>query len=192
MRSDQMQKPTQPFKRERNGTIEVTCRFFFSVALLITLLATTQACRTATAQNDVSKDHVVVTLNTLIAKFENERPENASAYADHLRSYLEANPTFYGSAAAMLDENRNVIASPYVYRASGGFQTLDLATPDYDIENQAWFSEPLSREKGIWTAPYFDEGGGEIWMITYSVPARDAQGIFAIVTTDLSLNTRSN
>ncbi|MCY4129354.1 MAG: cache domain-containing protein [Gammaproteobacteria bacterium] len=187
-----MQKPTRPSKPKRKGTIEVTCRFFFSVALLFALLATTQACQTSTAQDDVTKDQVEVALNTLIAKFRTERPVDAKAYAGHLKSYLEANPTFYGAAAAILDENRNVIACPYVYRASGGFQTLDLATPDYDIENQAWFSEPLSREKGNWTAPYFDEGGGEIWMITYSVPARDAQGIFAIVTTDLSLNTPSN
>ena len=39
----------------------------------------------------------------------------------------------------------------------------------------------------IWTPPYFDEGGGEIWMITRSVPARDAGGVFA-VTTDLPVD----
>ena len=36
--------------------------------------------------------------------------------------------------------------------------------------------------------PYFDAGGGEIWMIPRSVPARDAEGIFAIVTTDLPVD----
>ena len=40
----------------------------------------------------------------------------------------------------------------------------------------------------IWTPPYFDEGGGEIWMITRSVPASDAGGVFAIVTTDLPVD----
>ena len=30
-----------------------------------------------------------------------------------------------------------------------------------------------------------DAGGGEIWMITRSVPVRDAEGIFAIITADL-------
>ena len=33
-----------------------------------------------------------------------------------------------------------------------------------------------------------DAGGGEIWMITRSVPVRDAKGIFAIVTTDLPVD----
>lgn len=160
--------------------IEVTTRKFFYYTLFVALLVTTQACRMATPQ-----DQVVDALNVLSVKLGNERPADAEEYAHHLRSYLEANPTFYGAAAAMLDENENVMASPYVYRTSDGFQTLDLATPDYEIENHAWFSEPLSQGKAIWTAPYFDEGGGEIWMITYAVPARDAQGIFAIVTTDL-------
>ena len=47
---------------------------------------------------------------------------------------------------------------------------------------------PLAANASIWTAPYFDAGGGEIWMITRSVPARDDEGIFAIVTTDLPVD----
>ena len=57
--------------------------------------------------------------------------------------------------------------------------------PEYDIEAQEWITMPLAAIASIWTPPYFDAGGGEIWMITRSVPARDAGGIFAIVTTDL-------
>ena len=47
---------------------------------------------------------------------------------------------------------------------------------------------PLAANASIWTPPYFDAGGGEIWMTTHSVPARDAGGIFAIVTTDLPVD----
>lgn len=36
----------------------------------------------------------------------------------------------------------------------------------------------------VWTDPYFDSGDGEVWMITRSVPVRDAEGIFAVITTD--------
>ena len=35
---------------------------------------------------------------------------------------------------------------------------------------------PLAADAGVWTPPYFDAGGGEIWMITRSVPARDLEG----------------
>ena len=117
-----------------------------------------------------------------------ERPADAATYTQHLRAYLEAHPAFYGSAVALLDEAGTVTASPYVYRTAEGYDTLDLATPPYTIEAQDWFTMPLAVNGSIWTAPYFDAGGGEIWMITRSVPARDNEGVFAIVTTDLPVD----
>ncbi len=56
------------------------------------------------------------------------------------------------------------------------------------IEAQEWIAMPLAANASVWTPPYFDAGGGEIWMITRSVPARDGEGIFAIVTTDLPVD----
>ena len=46
-------------------------------------------------------------------------------------------------------------------------------------------SLPRATDTGIWTAPYFDAEGGEIWMVTLSVPVRDAEGVCALITTDL-------
>ena len=60
--------------------------------------------------------------------------------------------------------------------------------PVNNIEAQAWITAPLAANAGVWTAPCFDTGGGEIWMITRSVPARDAEGIFALITTDLPVD----
>ena len=72
-----------------------------------------------------------------------------------------------------------------------GFRSLDLAQPEYNIQEQEWITMPLAASATGWTAPYFDAGGGEIWMITRSVPARDSEGIFAIVTTDLPVDAPS-
>ena len=95
---------------------------------------------------------------------------------------------FYGAATALVDEAGDVTASPYVHRVADGYRTLDLARPDYGIDEQEWITMPLAANAGIWTPPYFDAGGGEIWMITRSVPARDSEGVFAIVTTDLPVD----
>ena len=116
------------------------------------------------------------------------RPADAAAYAQRLRAYLDAHPAFYGSAVALLDRAGTPTTSPYVYRTADGYDTLDLAMPPYNIEAQDWFTMPLAMNASIWTAPYFDAGGGEIWMITRSVPARDDEGVFAIVTTDLPVD----
>ena len=92
---------------------------------------------------------------------------------------------------ALLDDEGSIIASPYVHRADDGYVVLDLAVPSYDIESRAWVTAPLAANAGVWTEPYFDAGGGEIWMITRSVPVRDAGRIFAILTTDLPVEEPS-
>ena len=131
------------------------------------------------------KAEVVSALDTLAAELAASRPTDEAAYAERLHAYLGAHPAFYGSAVALLDQDGKVTASPYVYRTSDGYATLDLAVPSYNIESQAWVTALLAANEGVWTAPYFDAGGGEIWMVTRSVPVRDAEGVFALITTDL-------
>ncbi len=154
-------------------------------SLLLFVLVTTLACNTSAPTQETLQAEVVSALDTLAAELAAERPTEAAAYAERLRAYLDAHPAFYGGAAALLDHDGRVTASPYVYRTADGYVTLDLAVPSYNIDSQAWVTAPLAANAGVWTDPYFDAGGGEIWMITRSVPVRDTKGIFAIVTTDL-------
>ena len=154
-------------------------------SLLLLVLATTLACTTSQPTQEALEAEVVSALDALAAELAVARPTDAAAYAERLRAYLDAHPAFYGSAAALLDQDGRVTASPYVYRTADGYATLDLAVPSYNIESQAWVTAPLAANAGVWTAPYFDAGGGEIWMVTRSVPVRDAEGVFALITTDL-------
>ena len=156
-----------------------------SASLLFIVLVFTLACSASVPTQDDLQAEVVSALDSLAAELAAARPADVAAYTERLQAYLDAHPTFYGSAAALLDDDGIVIASPYVYRASDGYVTVDLAMPSYTIESQDWVTAPLATNDGIWTEPYFDAGGGEIWMITRSVPVRDGKGIFAIVTTDL-------
>ena len=154
-------------------------------SLLLLALATTLACATSPPTQEALKAEVVSALDTLAAELAVARPTDAAAYVERLRAYLDAHPAFYGSGAALLDQDGRVTASPYVYRTADGYATVDLAVASYNIESQEWFTAPLAANAGVWTAPYFDAGGGEIWMITRSVPVRDAEGVFALVGTDL-------
>ena len=147
-----------------------------TATVLLAALVASETCRADEPTLEALQTEVVAALDDLVAELVTERPIDAAAYTDRLRSYLEAHPGFYGSAAALLDEAGTVTASPYVYRMDDGYATLDLAQPDYDIATQERVTMPLAANAGIWTPPYFDAGGGEIWMITRSVPARDADG----------------
>ena len=154
-------------------------------SLLLLALATTLACTTSAPTQEALEAEVVSALDTLAAELAASRPTDVAAYVERLRAYLDAHPAFYGSGAALLDQDGRVTASPYVYRTADGYATVDLAVSSYNIESQEWFTAPLAANAGVWTAPYFDAGGGEIWMITRSVPVRDAEGVFALVGTDL-------
>ena len=165
----------------------MTVRATFPLLLLLLAVATTQACSPAPTQEGL-QDEVVAALDTLAADLAAERPADAAAYTERLQAYLEAHPAFYGSAAALLDRAGKITTSPYVYRTAAGYATLDLAVPSYNIDAQAWVTAPLTADAGVWTDPYFDAGGGDIWMITRSVPVRDAEGVFALVTTDLPVD----
>ena len=160
-------------------------------SLLLLALVTTLACTTRPPTQEALKAEVVSALDALTAELAASRPTDAAAYAERLRAFLDAHPAFYGSAAALLDQDGRVTASPYVYRTADGYATLDLAVPSYNIESQAWVTAPLAANAGVWTAPYFDAGGGEIWMVTRSVPVRDAEGVFALITTDLPVEDPS-
>ena len=96
---------------------------------------------------------MVAALDTLVAELLAERPADPVAYTERLRAYLEANPAFYGSAAALLDHTGVVTTCPYVYRTANGYATHDLATPTYNIETQVWVYSAIGREHGRLDSP---------------------------------------
>ena len=135
-----------------------------TIALFLTMLTPvfTLGCSESAPSEEALRDAVVTALDTLAADLLEDRPADVAAYTEHLQTYLEAHPSFFGSAAALLDRSGTVITSPYVYRAANGYASLDLAAPSYDIEAQDWFASPLAENASVWTDPYFDAGGVEL------------------------------
>jgi phosphoserine phosphatase RsbU/P len=85
-------------------------------------------------------------------------------------------------------ENKEFYA-PYFYRSGDSVIFKDLGENTYNYTNWNWYKLPM--EKGAcWGEPYFDKGGGNILMITYSVPFfyNDSGHKFrGVVTVDLAL-----
>ena len=79
--------------------------------------------------------------------------------------------------------------SPYTYKHDGTTTSKQLGTDQYDYHTMEWYTAPMESGHGHWSEPYFDEGGGEMMMSTYSLPIRDAAGRnVAIFTADVSLD----
>ena len=65
---------------------------------------------------------------------------------------------------------------------------LDPASPGhYDYTTAEWYEQPLGMDREYLSAPYFDEGGADAWIVTLSVPVRDERGALGVTTADMDL-----
>ena len=126
---------------------------------------------------------------TWLAK-ENDKNEE---YLYHItRKVVEENSYIIGSAIAFDScyfEGRHFF-SPYSYEdpVTGELKSKELGSETNDYFTQEWYTEPKNTGNPHWSEPYFDAGGGEQMMTTYSYPIKDSTGrIYAIITADISL-----
>ena len=79
--------------------------------------------------------------------------------------------------------------SPYSYRDENGeIKSKQLGNDTYDYHYMDWYQIPKLLKEPYWSEPYYDYGGGEMMMTTYSKPLYDEFGnLYAIITADLSL-----
>ncbi|MDX1344949.1 MAG: adenylate/guanylate cyclase domain-containing protein [Sedimenticolaceae bacterium] len=115
-----------------------------------------------------------------------------------LESNVKADPVVYGSAFAFEHYafSKHVkLYSPYVARGEdNSLKRMDIAAEAYDYSDgsQEWWNAPRKAGKGVWTQPYFDEGAGNILMLTYAVPVNRDGKPLGVVTIDVSLESVRN
>jgi hypothetical protein len=112
-----------------------------------------------------------------------------------LANYLWRNPSVFGAAFAFVPvkkDGKEFKSAPYIYRAGEKLVQKDLVHSfDYTEPDRKWYSAPLKMGKAGWSEPYFDKGGGEAWMVTYSVPVYSSEPdrrIIGIVTSDVLIS----
>ena len=106
-----------------------------------------------------------------------------------LRRTLDQVPDAYGFCVALVPDATPAGAlAPYAFRARGQVQERSLASDEYQYTRWDWFRLPLVAGRGRWTDPYFDRGGGDTLMVTYSTPIRRGGRLVGVATVDLSLD----
>ncbi len=108
------------------------------------------------------------------------------------RRLLELNPNIIGSAVAFEPNyypQKGKQFSPYAYRdIDSTVLTKQLGSSDYEYHYMDWYLIPKLLKRNYWSEPYYDKGGGEQMMTTYSHPLFDNSGnIYAIITADVAL-----
>ena len=124
--------------------------------------------------------------------------EDSSLTSDKIRSLsrlvVENNENIFGMAIAFEPygfSRDRLFFAPYSYREKGTVQTTQLGNSDYRYFYMDWYQLPRELGHPIWTEPYFDDGGANDFMTTYSVPfyrIKDGKKSFAgVITADITL-----
>jgi GAF domain-containing protein/HAMP domain-containing protein len=120
-----------------------------------------------------------------------DRENNEALLRARIAEVLLKNPDTYGSTVAFEpyyfypDQK---YFSPYYYREDDGLGYVQLGTDDYVyFRDWEWYTGPRDTKRLYWTLPYFDEGAGNIWMVTASYPViRDGEFI-GVATIDVPI-----
>ncbi len=131
-----------------------------------------------------------------------------------LRSNILQSPLIYGGVISYelyaYDPNLRLFC-PYVYRGPEAIKNMkafasdqgelepaelkqmefgaegyDFTIPQAGLPSQ-WWHVPRATGQPIWTDPYFDEGGGDILMCTYSAPFFRDKKFYGVTTIDIPL-----
>ncbi len=111
-----------------------------------------------------------------------------------LRGLIESDPRIFGICVALepytFDASREHFAR-YVSRRSNQTDDADLKflhPPHYELyRGWDWYRLPQQDGRPRWSEPYLDTGGGNIPMVTFSVPFQRDGRFAGVVTADLSL-----
>lgn len=124
-----------------------------------------------------------------------ERLNEQEALYHITQRILEDNPSIVGSAIAFCPNyfpKQGKWFAPYSYREGNVIMTKQLGNADYDYHTMDWYHTADSLKHEYWSEPYYDEGGGELLMTTYSCPLTDEAGnVIAVVTADIMLEELS-
>ncbi len=109
-----------------------------------------------------------------------------------LENTITTNANIYGGTIALVPKHSNDPNkgfAPYYYRTDNGAVAFsDLADESYQYESQVWFANAALMKSQNWSSPYYDEGGGNTTMTTFTVPVFKSGEIYAVVTGDLDLS----
>jgi phosphoserine phosphatase RsbU/P len=110
------------------------------------------------------------------------------------RDYVIVSPIVFGSCFAFEPyafTPDSYYYAPYIYESRKGVKEKMLGSKAYNYFEQDWYSLPKASDKPVWTEPYYDKGGGDTLMCTYSSPfyleENGTRKFSGVLTMDISL-----
>jgi sigma-B regulation protein RsbU (phosphoserine phosphatase) len=133
--------------------------------------------------------------NALSSALESENPDYNNIL-EIAKDFVRQDSLAFGTALAFepyMHDGNHYRYCPYFFESGNSIIQKDLASPEYDYFSRDWYRIPKTLGIPVWSEPYYDKGGGDTLMCTYSVPFfREINGkrTFAgVITMDISLKT---
>ena len=108
-----------------------------------------------------------------LGKILEQRDYSMAGLEQMLKDIVENNEDIFGSTIALNPElvDNPLGFAPYYFHREGILSSANLAGEQDNYTTKAWYIEAVRAGKPIWVDPYFDHGGGEVLMTTFSVPS---------------------
>lgn len=109
-----------------------------------------------------------------------------------ITAIIKNNPLIVGSGIAFVPnyyKEKGKYFMPYVSFRNNKINYQVLGSQNYDYPYKDWYLIPKMLKQDYWSEPYYDEGGGNIIMSTYSKPLYNNRGeLYAIFIASISLS----
>lgn len=157
------------------------------------LLALYMADQLGSRFNNVSNQ-----ADQLAARIDEKTPTYSKEIYDLMEQYYLTNPDIYGGAVAfdefMFSDRQRyyclfLARDPETQTFRRGRLPVEYDYLDPSGPQSSWFTNPKATGKPYWTRPYYDDGGGDTWMLTYAAPFHKGSTFAGTVNVDVAIDT---
>ncbi|MEI6435430.1 MAG: cache domain-containing protein [Bacteroidota bacterium] len=118
------------------------------------------------------------------------KPSNPLDIRPALTDFLKKYPSVYGTTFAFAPtevDGKIQKTAPYFYRSGNEIKQVEISE-SYDYTASEWYAVPTKTKASYWSAPYYDDGGGGVVMVTYAIPLFGGDNkLKGVLTGDLEL-----
>ena len=180
--------------------------FIIFAAILSQVLNITQFIytRKRIRQQSIERTYHYMERTQRVAKLETSVESAVQATIGEVQVHLDNPDMFYGITSRLVSNNDYIVGSAVAMRPGYYPQKDRLFAPfaypenidkqgqprtkllPYDYTKQDWFAIPFENDSAIWTEPYFDKGGSDLLIRTYSLPIHGQNNeVIGILTADV-------
>ncbi len=192
----------KPVKRVNFAVVAVTAVLFLAISTFVA--SSTSRMMESEARNTVENvvKATVGRIDRLMATVESAVENSDWIVAEHLDDpdymfkitgeLVQNNPVIVGSTIAFEPNffpSKGYYYSAFSYKdGDGRVKRIQQGGEDFKYHGMDWYRIPKEAKASSWCEPYFDKGGAEVMMCTYSLPIKDKAGkVYAVLTADVSL-----